>query len=301
MDLDKLKSFVTTAELNSISAASSAVNLTQSAVSQQIKYLERELNLKLVDRSKRPLNLTKDGAELAIVARQLISIWSDYRARQRKPELAGKLTLGYVRSMVTSDLAHALRLLKQKEPNVTIMLVNTGGVSKHLAQELADGEIDACLGIGPISLPKGVLWLPVSSERFYVTAPSHCRGRSDEELLQKGPYLRFKPYLLNETMIDREIKRRGIKVEEVMELDDYQSVLLMVKHDLGIGIVPEPYITRSLLNELHCVPFGTPPLTRQSGIMVRFDNPNKQLVDLLWETLKELYSKRIIEEGIIDR
>ena len=301
MDLNKLRSFISAAELNSISAASNTVNLTQSAVSQQIKYLERELNLTLIDRSKRPMSLTKEGAELVIVARQMINLWTEYKDRQNKPEFAGKLMLGYVRSAVTGVLAHALLSIRQQQPKVTIKLVNTGGVSKHLAKEVGNRVIDASLGIGPPPLPKGVLWLPISLERYYVIAPSYYRGKTDEELLHKGPYLRFKPYLLTETIIDREIKRRGIKVDAVMELDDYESILLMVKHDLGIGIVPEPYIAKRLLNELHCVPFGAPPLTRQGGIMVRVDNPNKKLVDFLWDTLKEQYNKQFMENGIIER
>jgi DNA-binding transcriptional LysR family regulator len=299
MDLNKLRSFISAAELNSISAASNTVNLTQSAVSQQIKFLERELNLTLIDRSKRPMSLTKEGAELLIVARQMISLWTEYKDSQNKPELAGRLMLGYVRSAVTGVLAHALLSIRQQQPKVTIKLVNTGGVSKHLAKEVGNRVIDASLGVGPPPLPKGVLWLPISLERYYVIAPSYYRGKTDEELLHQGPYLRFKPYLLTETIIDREIKRRGIKVDAVMELDDYESILLMVKHDLGIGIVPEPYIAKRLLNELHCVLFGTPPLTRQGGIMVRYDNPNKKLVDLLWDTLKEQYNKRFMENGII--
>jgi DNA-binding transcriptional LysR family regulator len=301
MDLHKLKSFISTAELNSISAASKAVNLTQSAVSQQIKDLERELGMTLIDRSKRPLSLTKEGAELVTVARQMINFWNEFKESQSKPELIGTLTLGYMRSAITSVLAHALLSIRQQQPKVTIKLVNTGGVSKHLAKEVGNRIIDASLGVGPPALPKGVLWHPVSLERYFVISPNYCRGMTDEELFQKRPYLRFKPYLLNETIIDREIKRRGIKVEAVMELDDYESILLMVKHDLGIGIVPEPYISKRLLKELYCVPFGTPPLTRQGGIMVRYDNANKNLVDLLWDTLKRLYNKRLTENGSIFR
>jgi len=301
MDLNKMRSFILAAELNSISAASTAVNLTQSAVSQQIKYLERELNLKLIDRSKRPMNLTKEGTDLVIVARQIINLWNEFKERQNKPEFAGKLMLGYVRSAVTGVLAHALLSIRQQQPKVTIRLVNTGGVSEHLAKEVGSKVIDASLGVGPPALPKGVLWLPISLERYYVIAPHYYRGKTDEELLHKGPYLRFKPYLLTETIIDREIKRRGLRVDAVMELDDYESILLMVKHDLGIGIVPEPYITKRLINELHCVPFGTPPLTRQGGIMVRYDNPNKKLVDFLWDTLKEQYNKQFTDNNIIER
>lgn len=296
MDLRKLKSLISVAEMNSISAASNAVNLTQSAVSQQLKELERELDMKLIDRSHRPVSLTRKGAELVTVARGMIKLWEDFQDHHQKKEFEGQLVLGYVRSAVTSVLAQAILLLRKKHPLVAIRLVNTGGVSKHLARMVADGEIDASLGVGPLPLPKGVVWCPISLERYYLVAPAHYRGQTDEELLHKGPYLRFKPYMLNETILDRAMKRRGIQVEAVMELDDYDSILLMVKHDLGVGIVPEPYITRRTLKEFHCIPFGTPPLTREGGIMVRYDNPSKNLVDLLWKTLKNLYTRQFMEK-----
>jgi DNA-binding transcriptional LysR family regulator len=296
MDLHKLKSLISVAEMNGISAASNALNLTQSAVSQQLKELERQLGMELIDRSRRPVSLTNKGAELVTVAREMIKQWEDFQDHHQKTEFEGQLVLGYIRSAVTSILARAFLLLRKKYPQVAIRLVNTGGVSKHIAKLVADGEIDAGLGVGPLPLPKGVVWRPISLERYYLVAPAHYRGKTDEELLHQGPYLRFKPYLLSETIIDREMKRRGIRVEAVMELDDYDSILLMAEHDLGVGIVPEPYITRRYLEEFHCVPFGTPPLTREGGIMVRYDNPSKNLVDLLWKTLKNFYTRQLIEK-----
>ena len=123
-------------------------------------------------------------------------------------------------------------------------------------------------------------------ERFYVIASKKFRGRTDEELLSQGTYLRHKPPLLDETILDQEMKRRGIKAEPIMEFDSYDATLLMVEHDAGIGIVPEPYLSRQKMQELHCVPFGNPPLTREMGLMARQDSPNLYLVDLLWETIK---------------
>lgn len=297
MDLYKLKSLISVAEMNGIAAASKALNLTQSAVSQQIKELERQLDMELIDRSRRPVSLTTEGVELVTVAREMIKLWEDYQEHHQKKKLGGQLVLGYIRSAVNNVLARALSLIREKHPQVAIRLVNTGGVSKHLAQLVADGEIDVGLGVGPPPFPKGVVWCPISWERYYLVAPAHCRGITDEELLRKGPYLRFKPYLLTETIIDRGMKRRGIRAEAVMELDDYESILLMVEHDLGVGIVPEPYITRRILEEFHCIPFGTPPLTREGGIMVRYDNPSKHLVDLLWKTLKNLYALQLVEKS----
>lgn len=295
MDLFKLKSFLAVAELNSITAASNAVNLSQSAVSQQLKELERELDISLVDRSSRPISLTAAGAELVGVARGIIKTWENFQESYQANEYAGHLALGYIRSAVNDILARAILLLRDKYPQVNIRLVNTGGVSKHLSEMVAVHKIDASLGVGPPSMPKGVVWRPIALERYYVVAPAHYKGKTDSELLRQGPYLRFKPYKLTETIIDRAMKKRGMNLETGMELDDYESILLMVRHGLGVGIVPEPNITHRASAKYRCLPFCTPQLTRETGIMVRVDNPNMNLVILLWNTLKQLHNEKAFD------
>ena len=293
MDFYKLKSLIAVAELNSITAASNAMNLSQSAVSQQLKEMENELDIKLLDRSRRPVSLTTAGAELVGVARDILALWDDFQDRYQKKEFSGNLILGYIRSAVTDTLAGAISLLREKYPQINIQLVNTGGVSKHLAEMVGDHKLDVGLGVGNITMPKGVLWKPIALERYYVVAPTHYRGKTDDALLHEGPYLRFKPFKLNETKIDRAMKRRGLHLETAMELDDYENILLMVRHNLGVGIVPEPNITSGISREFNCVPFCTPQLTRESGLMVRFDNERMNLVVLFWNTLKHLYHKKM--------
>jgi DNA-binding transcriptional LysR family regulator len=286
MNLDKLKSLMLIAELGSVSAASAAVHLTQAAVSQHIKDLEEEMGLVLVDRSRRPVTLTKDGEELVAVTRQMLKQWNEYTERKRTTELGGKLTLGHVRSAITGIVANALTVLRTRYPKLTIKLVTGSGVTKHLALDVLNRKIDASFGVGPVRLPEEVLWRPYCQERFYVIASKGFRGKTDEELLIRGPYLRHKPLLLEETMIDREMKKRAIKADPIMELDSYNSILLMVEHDVGVGIVPDSYLTKQTFTSLHCVPFGTPPLTREMGLMVRHDSQHLALVDLLWEAIK---------------
>jgi DNA-binding transcriptional LysR family regulator len=290
MNIDKLKSLVFIAELGSVTAASAAVHLTQAAVSQHLKDLEEELGLPLIDRSRRPITLTKEGEELVAVARQMLKQWYEYKAKSRKTEYDGNLVLGHVRSAITGIVANALIALRAKHPKLVVRLVTASGVTKHLALEVVNRKIDASFGVGPVQLPEKLLWRPYRQERFYVIASKRFRGKTDEELLIRGPYLRHKPRLLDETMIDREMKRRGITAEANMELDSYDSILLMVEHDVGIGIVPDSYLSKQKFARLHCVAFGTPPLTREMGLMVRQDSPNLYLVDLLWEAIKERYS-----------
>ena len=293
MNMDKLKSLMYVAELGSLTAASGAVHLSQAAVSQHLKDLEDEFGMLLIDRSRRPVTLTKEGEELVAVTRQMLQLWNDHKGRNQKTKFGGNLVLGHVRSAITGIVANALIVLRAKHPKLTIRLVTASGVTKHLAQEVVNRKIDASFGVGPFQLPEELLWRPYRLERFYVIAPKKYRGKTDEELLGRGPYLRHKPRLLDETMIDREMKRRGIKAEPSMEFDSYENILLMVEHDVGIGIVPDSYLSKQKFSQLHCVTFGTPPLTREMGLMVRHDSPNLYLVDLLWEAIKESSRQRI--------
>jgi DNA-binding transcriptional LysR family regulator len=288
MDLRKLKSFVAVSELTSFTAASKSVNLTQSAVSQQIKDLEEELGCKLINRGARPISITKEGAELIVVARQILNIWQDFKAKKNKHEFTGSILLGYVRSAITDALARSLYSIRQMHPMVTIQLIYTEGITKLLAEEVAEGRLDAALGVAPIDLPKGMVWRPYSAEKYFVVAPINYQGETDEALLTQGPYIRFKPHLLAETVMDKEIRRRGIEVKKVMELDDYESILVMVGNHLGVGIVQEHYLSKDRLSNLKWVPFGLPPLRREGGIIAKVDSPKNQLIDLLWESLRSV-------------
>lgn len=284
MDLNKLKTLVAVAEVGNFTRASKIVNLTQSAVSQQLKELEITVGTKLIDRSRRPATLTNAGVDLVTTARKMLLLWQEYQEVHVQKDLVGKLVIGYIRSSMTDVLANALLSLRNTHSKFVVMLINAGGVTKHLVEKVKDNEMDACICVEPAQIPKGLLWRPYSMERFYVISRHGTIMKTDEELLCEGPYLRFAP-LLSETMIDREIKKRGIPVEISMELDSYSSILLMVKHGMGTGIVPESYLTPNDRDQISCTPFGAPPLTREMGILVRHDNPNKPMVHALWKAM----------------
>jgi DNA-binding transcriptional LysR family regulator len=286
MNYDKLKSLVYVAELGSVSTAAVAIHLTQAAVSKHLKDLEDDLGVQLIDRSRRPVTMTKEGEELVAVARQMMKPWNDYLDRKHNADLGGRLVLGHVRSAITGIVANSLVYLKARHPRLTIKLIVASGVSKYLAQDVVSRKIDASLGVGPLRLPEELMWRPYCKEKFFVIASKRFRGKTDEELLSQGTYLRHKPPLLDETILDLEMKRRGFRVEPIMEFDSYDSILLMVEHDAGIGIVPESYLSKEKMQDLHCVPFGNPPLTREMGLIVRHDSPNLYLVDLLGEAIK---------------
>src|SRR5215210_2163709 len=72
-DVQRLRAFALVLDLGSVSAAASVLRYTQSAVSQQLAALEREVGVALVDRSQRPLRATRAGAALRPHAERVLA------------------------------------------------------------------------------------------------------------------------------------------------------------------------------------------------------------------------------------
>ena len=81
LDVTTLRSFVAVAELGGVTRAAGFLNLTQSAVSMQLKRLEELLNLSLIDRSSRSVSLTASGEQLLSYARRMVNLNDEVMSR----------------------------------------------------------------------------------------------------------------------------------------------------------------------------------------------------------------------------
>ena len=94
LDLTALRSFVTVAETGGVTRAAGFLNLTQSAVSMQLKPLEESLNVPLLDRSSRSIALTAAGEQLLGYAKQMVALNDEAWGRLTAEEFEGEITLG---------------------------------------------------------------------------------------------------------------------------------------------------------------------------------------------------------------
>ena len=289
MDLRKLATFVATAEYGSFSRAAQAVNLTQSAVSQQMRELEQQLRITLFDRTARPPRLTKVGRMYLETARTILDTHMRFMERHSRIDITGNLAIGAVRSALSAGLPEALHALKQNYPGLSLRLVGSGRLTTELTEEVRAGRLDAALVVGPPrEESRDILWKSYASERFYVIAPRGTPGLTDDEVLMSAPYLRFVPILLGEREIDAILARKGLDLVAEMELDSFEAIVLMVSAGLGAGIVPGLYVPRAREHHLRVVPFGDHTLTRELGIIARRQHKKMALIDLLHATLSRL-------------
>jgi len=120
-----------------------------------------------------------------------------------------------------------------------------------------------------------------------VIAPKGTVGSTDRELLNAGPFIRFQRFAWAGRLIDTNLKDRGIRVNTGMEIDSLEAISSMVKHGLGVSVVPDR-AGATLPDEVEKIPFGDPPLNRVIGVVERRDNPKAHLIRALVEILSHL-------------
>lgn len=143
IDTALLRAFVAVAETAGMTSAANVLNLTQAAVSQQIKRLEDAFGTALFTRDRRGLTLTAAGERLFGKARRLLALNDEIWADMTTPGFDGEVRLGIPYDLVTTYLPPALKSFSRAHPRVRIALECRS--SPRLRDALAAGEVDLAL------------------------------------------------------------------------------------------------------------------------------------------------------------
>jgi DNA-binding transcriptional LysR family regulator len=140
-DIHRLRAFALVADLGSISAAASVLGYTQSAVSQQLAALEREVGTPLVDRSQRPLRPTRAGALLRPhVERVLAAVGGAEAAVEDLRGAAPRLRLAAFPSALSSFVPAAVRDLRRAHSQLVVQVHQLE--TREAVERLRGGDAD---------------------------------------------------------------------------------------------------------------------------------------------------------------
>ena len=284
LDIRSLKTLIAVADHGSFAAAGSAVGLSQSAVSLQMKGLEERLGRRLFDRNHRPPLLNAEGRALVSRAREVVRQWEGLAGTFTAPPVAGSLGLGAIPTVISGVLPQALARLRAESPKLKIRL--TTGLSHELEQLVDKGRLDAAVVTQPRDVAPELCWYPFAREPLVVIAPDDTPGDGDRALLEGPPFIRFRRFAWAGQLIDAEIGRRGIAVKPQMEIDSLEGIALLVARGLGVSVVPQRRGADPFPPGIKVVPFGEPPVHRTLGVLERMDNPRAGLVKTLYGALK---------------
>ncbi|MBM1219710.1 LysR family transcriptional regulator [Ponticoccus sp. SC2-23] len=143
LDLTALRAFVTVAECGGVTKAAGLLNLTQSAVSMQLKRLEDSLGASLLDRSGRGIGLTASGEQLLGFGRRMLELNDQAFARLTGEDYEGEIVLGVPHDIIYPYIPPILRRFAAEYPRMQIKLFSAP--TRRLREMFAHGDCDVIL------------------------------------------------------------------------------------------------------------------------------------------------------------
>ena len=140
LDLTSLRSFVTIAEVGGVTRAAGVLNLTQSAVSMQIKRLEDMLGVQLLDRTQRSVGLTPVGEQVLSYARRMLALNDEIHGLLTLPQFEGEIVLGVPHDIVYPAIPQVLQRFAKDYPKVKVRLLSS--FTRTLRDQFARSECD---------------------------------------------------------------------------------------------------------------------------------------------------------------
>lgn len=267
MDLRQLQTIVAIADAGSLAGAAAIVNLTPSAVSQQIQALEAHIGVELIDRKKRPRQLNARGQEVVRTARDVVQKMAEVQMVVSGRKTAGVLKFGAIRTVSMQLVPSAFAKMRPLYPDLSFEL--TVGMSQTLMSDVAAGRLDAAMVAEHLGVPSGLTWSTVLTEPLVLLAPAQERSRSELSLLRDLPFIRYETDVPLARQIETELSRLNITPKQIVVTNTMPSVVGMVESGLGVSIVPKIVTLDMRADKLFTIPFCDDAIYRQIGLVQR--------------------------------
>lgn len=232
LDITTLRSLVAVADQGGVTRAATALNLTQSAVSMQIKRLEEMLDLTLFDRANRRVSLTASGEQLIGYARRILDLNDEVVGRLTEEIYEGEVMLGVPHDIVYPVVPRVLKLFNMAYPRVKVHLRSSSTVK--LREALERGEVDVIL-----TTEEGVADGGETLTKMALRWSGAIGGSSWKRRPLRLAFCRlciFRPSVL------RKLDAAGIDWELAVESEDDRAVEALVSADLAVGALLEDSI-----------------------------------------------------------
>jgi DNA-binding transcriptional LysR family regulator len=147
IDLAALRSFLTVADVGGVTRAATHLNLTQSAVSLQIKRLETSFGQPLFERRARGVVLTSQGEQFVSFARRLVALNDETWARMTAPVAGGEIHIGVPDDLLYPHVPKVIHAFAQTNPRVRVRIQS--GLTMVLKEQFDEGTLDLLLASEP--------------------------------------------------------------------------------------------------------------------------------------------------------
>lgn len=304
MYFEALKIYCDVVRHRSFSRAADLNRISQSAVSQNVLQLEKGLGVQLIDRSKRPFELTSEGKVYYEGCRGLVERYYAVEAQVRalSSQVNGQVSVAAIYSVGLGDMSKCVQRFAQQYPQATVKLAYLH--PDRVVESVLREEVD----LGLISYPKpirGLVSIPWRQEPLVmVCPPRHAlarRHRVGWRDLHGEKLVAFDEGLRIRKEIDRQLRRHHVEVRVMMAFDNIETIKRAVEIGEGIAILPEPTVrTETQAGSLAAVPLTDPTMFRPLAIIHRKAGQLPRTVEKFIEVIQERLPDGPVDAGVAE-
>ena len=242
MQIQNLKIFADLVETKSFSKAAKLNNITQSAVSQQARAMERHFKTLLVDRSQKQFQLTREGQRVYESSKEVLHAYEMLLSelQEMKKVVSGTIRISTIYSIGLHELPPYIKKFLHDFPSVNVR------VEYRRSNLVYEDILHNCVDFGLVAFPAKVRQIeniPFRNDYLIVIChPQHPlakRGEVTVAELAGQKFIGFDPDIPTRKAVDQIFRDNKLDIETVMEFDNIETVKRAVEIDHGIAIVPQ--------------------------------------------------------------
>ena len=242
MELRSLHYFVRIAELGSITRAAAHLHVAQPALTRHVQRLEDELNVALFTRANRGVRLTEAGQKLlegaARILRDIERTGDEIRSGDAHP--SGKIILGITPTLGPVLVPELFGRMRRDYPMIELKVVHAGMV--RLEEFVIDGRVDIAL-LSELSRSRLIVSTRLAEEEMVLVTRPGARPPGPVG----GDELRETPLILGDGLraaMHALLAGLGIDLKVEIEINDHETIRLMVQQGVGASILPHSSVWR---------------------------------------------------------
>ena len=273
MQIENFKIFADLVETKSFSKSAKLNGITQSAVSQQARAMERHFKALLIDRSQKQFQLTREGQRVYESAKEILHTYDKLLSelQEMKKVISGTIRISTIYSIGLHELPPYIKKFLHDYPSVNVRVEYRR--SNLVYEDILHNSVDFGLVAFPIK-QRQIEMLPFRNDHLVLIAhPGHALAKCGEiemKQLNAQRFIGFDPDIPTRKAVDQIFRDNKLEIEPVMEFDNIETVKRAVEIDHGVAIVPQATVLQEVKQgTLAAIHFKGKDYTRPLAILHR--------------------------------
>ncbi len=249
MHIENFKIFSDLVDSQSFSKAAKMNGITQSAVSQQLRAMERHFNTLILDRSQKQFRLTREGEKLHESAKEILHLYQKMQSelQELKKVISGTIHISTIYSIGLHELPPFVKRFLKEYPTVNVR------VEYRRSNLVVEDVLHNAVDLGIVAYPTKTRQLEVipfgEDQLVIIVSPRHplaTKSELETSDLFGHRFIAFDQDIPTRRATDQVFRDLKLDMEPAMEFDNVETVKRAVEVDAGFALVPEATVQQEI-------------------------------------------------------